>query len=199
MVVGARQTKSATSTVRPTGAPVPARGRAVGRDRVDGSRPRPGERRRSGRRAGPRARPRSGSCAAPPPRPSRSSGRGTSGRGSAVIRTMTSFAITVVPPVTALRSPPDSRTTGADSPVMAASLTRAAPATTSPSPGMRSPSRTRTRSPGRGRRGGASSDGAVSDRRLEPAGRRRRFSTRGARRPGPSPAPRRGTRPRSQK
>ena len=43
---------------------------------------------------------------------------------------------TVVPPVTAERSPPDSRMTGADSPVMADSSTEAMPSTTSPSPGM---------------------------------------------------------------
>ena len=39
---------------------------------------------------------------------------------------MMRLAMTVVPPVTALRSPPDSRTTGADSPVTAASFTSAA-------------------------------------------------------------------------
>lgn len=38
---------------------------------------------------------------------------------------------TVVPPVTAERSPPASRTTGADSPVMADSSTEAAPSMTS--------------------------------------------------------------------
>ena len=42
----------------------------------------------------------------------------------------------MVPPVTADRSPPDSRMTGADSPVMADSSTDATPSTTSPSPGM---------------------------------------------------------------
>ena len=41
-----------------------------------------------------------------------------------------------VPPVTALRSPPDSRMTGADSPVIADSSTEATPSTTSPSPGI---------------------------------------------------------------
>ncbi len=51
--------------------------------------------------------------------------------------------MTVVPPVTALRSPPDSRTTGADSPVTADSFTRAAPATTSPSPAIISCASTR--------------------------------------------------------
>ena len=44
-----------------------------------------------------------------------------------------------MPPVTAERSPPDSRITGADSPVIAASLTDAMPSITSPSPGMMSP------------------------------------------------------------
>ena len=54
---------------------------------------------------------------------------------------------TRVPPVTAERSPPDSRMTGADSPVMADSSTDAMPSTTSPSPGMRSPGPTTQRSP----------------------------------------------------
>ncbi len=63
--------------------------------------------------------------------------------GFAVMRTTMLFAITSVPPVTALRSPPDSRTTGADSPVTAASFTRAAPATTSPSPAIISCASTR--------------------------------------------------------
>jgi hypothetical protein len=52
-----------------------------------------------------------------------------------------------VPPVTALRSPPLSRITGADSPVMADSSTVAAPSMTSPSAGMVSVARTRTTSP----------------------------------------------------
>ena len=42
---------------------------------------------------------------------------------------------TLVPPVTAERSPPDSRITGADSPVIADSSTEATPSITSPSPG----------------------------------------------------------------
>ena len=54
---------------------------------------------------------------------------------------------TLVPPVTAERSPPDSRMTGADSPVIADSSTEATPSTTSPSPGMRSPGVQTTRSP----------------------------------------------------
>jgi len=44
--------------------------------------------------------------------------------------------ITRVPPVTEEKSPPDSRITGADSPVIALSSTDAAPSMTSPSPGM---------------------------------------------------------------
>src|SRR5215813_10831788 len=55
--------------------------------------------------------------------------------------------MTMVPPVTAERSPPDSRITGADSPVMAASFTEATPSITSPSEGMRSPASTSTTSP----------------------------------------------------
>ena len=52
-----------------------------------------------------------------------------------------------MPPVTAERSPPASRITGADSPVMAASFTEATPSMTSPSEGMMSPASTRTMSP----------------------------------------------------
>ena len=52
-----------------------------------------------------------------------------------------------MPPVTAERSPPLSRMTGADSPVIAASLTEATPSITSPSLGMRSPASTSTISP----------------------------------------------------
>ena len=62
---------------------------------------------------------------------------------------------TRVPPVTPERSPPASRMTGADSPVMADSSTEATPATISPSPGMIWPASTTTRSPfneGRGNR-----------------------------------------------
>lgn len=67
--------------------------------------------------------------------------------GSLEILTMIQSDSTVVPPVTAERSPPASRTTGADSPVMADSSTEAAPSMTSPSPGICSPARTITRSP----------------------------------------------------
>ena len=66
---------------------------------------------------------------------------------AAVIRTRIQSDNTCVPPVTAERSPPDSRITGADSPVIAASLTEATPSITSPSEGMLSPASTRTMSP----------------------------------------------------
>ena len=52
-----------------------------------------------------------------------------------------------VPPVTAERSPPDSRMTGADSPVMADSSTEPMPSITSPSAGIASPASTTTTSP----------------------------------------------------
>ncbi len=55
--------------------------------------------------------------------------------GSAVMRTLIQSETTVVPPVTAERSPPASRITGADSPVIAASLTEATPSMMSPSRG----------------------------------------------------------------
>ena len=62
---------------------------------------------------------------------------------------MTSRSLTsVVPPVTELRmSVPGSLRTGADSPVMAASLTKPTPSMTSPSPGIVSPSSTTMMSP----------------------------------------------------
>ncbi len=67
--------------------------------------------------------------------------------GSAVMRTLIQSERTRVPPVTAERSPPDSRITGADSPVMADSSTDATPSMISPSPGMNSPALTSTTSP----------------------------------------------------
>src|SRR6185437_7573018 len=54
-----------------------------------------------------------------------------------------------VPPVTEQKSPPDSRITGADSPVMALSFTEAHPSITSPSQGIISPASTKTISPRR--------------------------------------------------
>jgi hypothetical protein len=67
--------------------------------------------------------------------------------GSDVMRTLIQSDSTRVPPVTADRSPPDSRITGADSPVIADSSTEATPSTISPSPGMNSPALTSTTSP----------------------------------------------------
>ena len=67
---------------------------------------------------------------------------------AAVIRTLIQSEMTSVPPVTAERSPPASRMTGALSPVIAASLTEATPSMTSPSDGMTSPASTSTTLPG---------------------------------------------------
>ena len=67
--------------------------------------------------------------------------------GSCVISTTIRSESTRVPPVTALRSPPDSRITGADSPVIADSSTDAMPWITVPSPGISSPASTTTTSP----------------------------------------------------
>ncbi len=67
--------------------------------------------------------------------------------GSWVISTTIRSEVTRVPPVTALRSPPDSRITGADSPVIADSSTVAIPSITVPSPGISSPASTTTTSP----------------------------------------------------
>ncbi len=67
--------------------------------------------------------------------------------GSCVISTTIRSESTRVPPVTAERSPPDSRMTGADSPVIADSSTEAMPSITVPSPGITSPASTTTRSP----------------------------------------------------
>ena len=55
-----------------------------------------------------------------------------------VTRTTSQSDSTRVPPVTEEKSPPASRSTGADSPVTALSLTEATPSTTSPSAGMMS-------------------------------------------------------------
>ena len=56
--------------------------------------------------------------------------------GLTVTRITSQSDSTRVPPVTALQSPPASRITGADSPVMADSSTEATPSITSPSPGI---------------------------------------------------------------
>ena len=73
-----------------------------------------------------------------------------------------------MPPVTAERSPPDSRITGADSPVIADSSTDAAPATISPSDGMTSPASQTTMS--------SVFNSAAATRCSPPPGRRRRAS-----------------------
>jgi len=62
--------------------------------------------------------------------------------GFAVTRTTIQSERTRVPPVTAEKSPPDSRMTGADSPVIALSSTDATPSMTSPSAGITSPAMT---------------------------------------------------------
>ncbi len=67
--------------------------------------------------------------------------------GLAVTRTTIQSDSTLVPPVTAERSPPDSRITGADSPVIADSSTDATPSITSPSAGTVSPASTSTTRP----------------------------------------------------
>ena len=85
--------------------------------------------------------------------------------GRCVTRTTISSESTRVPPVTAERSPPDSRITGADSPVIADSSTLAIPSITSPSAGITSPAETTTTSP--------SASGARRDLLERPSGRRR--------------------------
>ena len=85
--------------------------------------------------------------------------------GFAVIRTTIWSESTRVPPVTAERSPPDSRMTGADSPVIADSSTDAMPSMTSPSDGMTSPADTMHSSPTSSRLDATSS--------TVPSGRRR--------------------------
>ena len=67
--------------------------------------------------------------------------------GLTTMRTTSQSDSTRVPPVTAEKSPPDSRTTGADSPVMALSSTVATPSITSPSRGTMSPVSIKTTSP----------------------------------------------------
>jgi hypothetical protein len=62
-------------------------------------------------------------------------------------RTTIQSESTRVPPVTEEKSPPDSRITGADSPVIALSSTEATPSMTSPSAGMVSWHSTSTTSP----------------------------------------------------
>ena len=79
--------------------------------------------------------------------------------GFALMRTISQSESTRVPPVTALRSPPLSRMTGALSPVMALSSTEATPSITSPSPGITSPASTSTTSSFRSELPGTRRDG----------------------------------------
>ena len=88
--------------------------------------------------------------------------------GWAVMRTLIQSDSTVVPPVTAQRSPPASRITGADSPVIALSLTEATPSMMSPSDGMICPASTRTTSPAR--RSSAGTFSMTALRCAEPSG-----------------------------
>ena len=84
----------------------------------------------------------------------------------AVIRTTIRSESTTVPPVTADRSPPDSRMTGADSPVIADSSMVAIPSTISPSEGIVSPAVTSTMSPTSSCEAGTDSTAPLSLRRL---------------------------------
>ncbi len=92
--------------------------------------------------------------------------------GLEVIFTTIRSERTFVPPVTAQRSPPDSRITGADSPVMADSSTEAMPSTTSPSPGMTCPASTTTWSPRRSFAAGTCSSAASPSVPGQPVSRR---------------------------
>ena len=147
MVVGMRQTSSATSTVRVMGVPRPAawtlkieNGSSVAtvsrKIRVS-----PASRISSAISLGVFFR-----CAASM-RPIIRSRKDSP--GLTVTRTTSQSDRTRVPPVTALRSPPLSRMTGALSPVTALSSTEATPSTISPSAGMYSPAGTKTASPRR--------------------------------------------------
>ena len=101
--------------------------------------------------------------------------------GLAVMRISSQSDSTTVLPVTALRSPPDSRITGALSPVTALSSTDATPSITSPSAGIASPAWTSTTSPFRSAVDGTVSDGALrsgrTSRRAEIVRRARRSAS----------------------
>ena len=132
IVVGIRQTSSATSTMTDCSALGVDGERLQGHDGEQEDDREPGEQ-------DVRARSRSASSGGSRPRRARSSGRGSVSPGCGVMRTTIWSDSTRVPPVTAERSPPDSRMTGADSPVIADSSTLAMPSMTSPSPGITSP------------------------------------------------------------
>ena len=94
-----------------------------------------------------------------------------------------------VPPVTAERSPPASRMTGADSPVIADSSTEPTPSMISPSAGITSPASTTTTSP-RWSSGAGHLDPAVP----QACAMRRRRASPAARSPAPCRGPRRSPR-----
>ena len=103
--------------------------------------------------------------------------------GSLEIRTTISSVSTLVPPITPERSVPASRSTGADSPVTAASLMLAMPLMISPSAGIISPAATLTRSSLRRSEAGMRSS-------TTPCMRRAVSSARAARRLAAWPRPR---------
>ena len=86
--------------------------------------------------------------------------------GFEVMRILITSESTRVPPVTAERSPPASRITGADSPVIADSSTEATPSMISPSPGTSSFAVTVTMSPERSFALGTVSVSPFGSRRL---------------------------------
>ena len=107
--------------------------------------------------------------------------------GSWVTSTTSLSERSFVPPVTAERSPPASRMTGADSPVIADSSTEPTPSMTSPSAGMIWPASTTTTSPRRSSAAGTSR--AVAQARDASSG-----GSRAARSPAPCRALRRSPR-----
>ena len=147
MVVGMRQTRSATRVVRLTGAPVPV---DCTLKMENGSRVAVTTRNRSVRAISSRPSAISFGVFWRLAFSTMAIMRSTKASpGLAVTRTRSQSESTRVPPVTAEKSPPDSRITGADSPVIADSSTEATPSMTSPSAGMVSLASTRTRSPRR--------------------------------------------------
>ena len=145
IVVGMRQTSSATSTVIVTGVPCPA---AFTLNSEYGRRVTVASRKMivSAARRMSSAISFGVFCRLAPSTMAIIRSRNVS-PGFAVTRTMSQSESTRVPPVTALRSPPPSRMTGALSPVIALSSTDATPTTISPSAGTSSPASSMTRSP----------------------------------------------------
>ena len=165
IVVGIRQTSSAASTVMVTGAPAPAELTAYcenGSSVTVASRNtivRPASRMSSAISFGVFWRFAPSTSAIMRSR--------KVSPGFALTRTISQSESTTVPPVTALRSPPLSRITGALSPVTALSFTEATPSITSPSAGIVSPASTSTTSPLRSADGGPRHVGRVAPRLAE--------------------------------